>query len=73
MDRQRRLMCASGLAIGLAAGLGACASGGDARQGAAAGRTTAELSGTGKMRAAINLGNPILAGRGPDGQVKVSR
>ncbi len=26
-----------------------------------------ELSGTGRLRAAINLGNPILASRGPDG------
>jgi polar amino acid transport system substrate-binding protein len=66
MDRQRRMICASGIAIGLAAGLGACASGAGTRQRDAA----AELGGTGKMRAAINLGNPILAGRGPDGQVK---
>src|SRR5688572_5704526 len=28
----------------------------------------AELGGTGKLRAAINYGNPILASRGPDGQ-----
>jgi polar amino acid transport system substrate-binding protein len=28
----------------------------------------AELGSTGKLRAAINLGNPILANRGPDGQ-----
>ena len=28
----------------------------------------AELGSTGKMRAAINYGNPILASKGPDGQ-----
>ena len=30
----------------------------------------AELGSTGKLRAAINLGNPILAGRGSDGSLK---
>jgi polar amino acid transport system substrate-binding protein len=43
---------------------------------AAAGSATAqapadiarELAPTGRLRAAINLGNPVLAGRGPDGQ-----
>jgi polar amino acid transport system substrate-binding protein len=31
------------------------------------GGVVAELASTGRMRAAINLGNPILASRGPDG------
>jgi polar amino acid transport system substrate-binding protein len=33
-------------------------------------KAVAELGGTGKLRAAINFGNPILATRGPDGQAR---
>jgi len=73
MDHQRRLICRAGLGMGLTLGLGACANMGTGSGGATAGdrrAAIAELSGTGKMRAAINLGNPILAGRGADGQVR---
>ncbi|CAG9171723.1 hypothetical protein LMG32289_02465 [Cupriavidus pampae] len=73
MDHQRRLICRAGLGMGLTLGLGACANMGTGSDGATGGdrrAAIAELSGTGKMRAAINLGNPILAGRGADGQVR---
>lgn len=73
MDHQRRLICRAGLGMGITLGLGACANMGTGSGGATAGdrrAAIAELSGTGKMRAAINLGNPILAGRGADGQVQ---
>lgn len=73
MDHQRRLICRAGLGMGLTLGLGACANmgtGSDGATGSDRRAAIAELSGTGKMRAAINLGNPILAGRGADGQVR---
>jgi len=50
------------LLLGGAAALAGCATAPDARAGA-----IAELASTGRLRAAINLGNPILASRGPDG------
>ncbi|MBV8605464.1 MAG: transporter substrate-binding domain-containing protein [Pelomonas sp.] len=57
----RRQLCAAGLAsLLLPAGADAGGGGPDALRGAAA----AELGATGRLRAAINLGNPILACRG---------
>ena len=63
--------------MGLLLALGGCtgvspgaASGGVSATGGGARAAAAELSGTGRMRAAINLGNPILASRGTDGEVK---
>ncbi|MEJ8837393.1 ABC transporter substrate-binding protein [Ramlibacter sp. AN1133] len=56
----RRFFCA---AVGAA--LAGCAGTPAASASAAAAR--AELGGTGRLRAAINFGNPILASRGPDG------
>ncbi|OWQ47996.1 ABC transporter substrate-binding protein [Roseateles noduli] len=79
MNVQRRELCAVGAASLL---LSACASptgggGGGAGIGSAgaagmaeARAAAAELSGTGKLRAAINLGNPILASRGADGELR---
>ncbi|WP_431262086.1 ABC transporter substrate-binding protein [Roseateles chitinivorans] len=79
MNVQRRELCAAGAASLL---LNACASptagaSGGAGIGSAgtadpadARAAAAELSGTGKLRAAINLGNPILASRGPDGELR---
>lgn len=58
--RRRLLGAAGALAATLAAG---CAAPGAGSRAAAA-----ELGGTGKLRAAINFGNPILANRGADGQ-----
>lgn len=55
----RRSFCAAGAAV-----LAGCAATPSAPPAAA----IAELSGAGKLRAAINYGNPILANRGPDGQ-----
>nr|WP_231993360.1 ABC transporter substrate-binding protein [Mitsuaria sp. 7] len=60
---QRRELCAAGAATLL---LSACASPGSSEACAAA----AELAGNGKLRAAINLGNPILASRGADGELR---
>ncbi|MEJ8850391.1 ABC transporter substrate-binding protein [Variovorax rhizosphaerae] len=58
-DGTRRAFCASAALV-----LAGCATTGpDPRQGA-----IAELGGTGKLRAAINFGNPILANRGADGE-----
>src|SRR4051812_23772854 len=37
---------------------------------ALAGCASAELAPSGKLRAAINIGNPVLASRGADGQPK---
>jgi polar amino acid transport system substrate-binding protein len=51
--------------LGAAALLAACAAPRSSRPGVAA---INELSPTGRLRAAINYGNPILAARGPDGQ-----
>ncbi|HEX2541069.1 MAG TPA: ABC transporter substrate-binding protein [Caldimonas sp.] len=59
VDGSRRLFCAAS-ALLLA---GCAATGRDSRAAAAA-----ELGGTGKLRAAINFGNPILASRGPGGE-----
>ena len=50
------------LLLGSGALLAGCVAAPDPRAGA-----IAELASTGPLRAAINLGNPILAGRGPDG------
>jgi polar amino acid transport system substrate-binding protein len=55
----RRIFCAA--AAGVLAG---CAS----RPAASSAAARAELGSTGKLRAAINYGNPILATRGDDGQ-----
>ena len=51
------------LLAGSTAALAACAHGPDPRAAA-----VSELASTGKLRAAINFGNPILANRGPNGQ-----
>ena len=56
----RRTILGTGLSAALLA-LGACASGGS--------RSAAALAPTGRLRAAINLGNPILANRLPGGEV----
>lgn len=68
MGLQRRRLCAAATgAVALASAvLGAA---GCAAPGADAGREAAvrELAGSGRLRAAINYGNPILAARGPDG------
>lgn len=58
MDRRTLLAAAGGLL------LAGCAATSRAPPAAA----VSELGSTGKLRAAINLGNPILASRGPDGQ-----
>jgi len=60
LDASRRAFCAATALL-----LGACAAprASDRRSGA-----IAELGATGKLRAAINFGNPILAGRGPGGE-----
>ncbi len=52
----------------LCAAAGAAALAGCASRGADPARARSELAGTGRLRAAINFGNPILAQRGPDGQ-----
>jgi len=62
VDGSRRSFCAGG-ALLLAGCAGVAGGSRDARAGAAA-----ELGGTGKQRAAINFGNPILAGRGSGGE-----
>ncbi|RYF32930.1 MAG: transporter substrate-binding domain-containing protein [Comamonadaceae bacterium] len=56
---QRRHLCAAAALL-----LAGCAS----PVGKPPADAVAQLSGTGTLRAAINLGNPILASRGPDGQ-----
>jgi polar amino acid transport system substrate-binding protein len=58
---ERRTLLAAGAAGLLMAG---CAS----PRGPSSAAAAAELGSTGKLRAAINYGNPILASRGPDGQ-----
>jgi len=55
----RRIFCAASAAV-----LAGCAS----VAGPSAGAARAELSPEGKLRAAINFGNPILAARGPGGE-----
>ena len=57
----RRAFCAGGALL-----LAGCASTMDASPSPAA--AAAELSSTGKLRAAINFGNPILANRGSGGE-----
>jgi polar amino acid transport system substrate-binding protein len=59
MDASRRSICAAGALL-----LGGCAAAPapDARAAAA------ELAPTGRLRAAINFGNPVLATRGPSGE-----
>lgn len=71
MNRKRRLIGTAGTAgaVAIALALSGCAAPGatgnpDARAAAA------ELGGTGKLRAAINLGNPILAGRAANGDLQ---
>jgi polar amino acid transport system substrate-binding protein len=62
MGTRRRSFCALG-----AAGLvGGCATPAADQRAAAA----AELASSGRLRAAINFGNPILATRGPDSQAR---
>ncbi|HEX7891606.1 MAG TPA: ABC transporter substrate-binding protein, partial [Ramlibacter sp.] len=56
----RRTFCAAAAALAL----GGCAT----RPAAPPAAAIAELGATGKLRAAINYGNPILANRGADGQ-----
>jgi polar amino acid transport system substrate-binding protein len=60
-DATRRALCAAG-----ALALAGCASG--AREADRARAAVADLRTPGRLRAAINFGNPILATRGPDGQ-----
>ena len=60
MKTTRRILCLAAAAL-----LAACAAGPTTPP---AGAAVAELASTGKLRAAINFGNPILASRGPDGQ-----
>jgi len=62
MDASRRSICIAGAML-----LGGCATGGAERTAA-----IAELAPTGKLRAAINYGNPVLARRGPSGPEGVS-
>ncbi len=65
--RTRKNTGASALAAGILAAsllLAGCAGTSNEQRSAAA----AELGSTGKLRAAINYGNPILASKGPDGQ-----
>jgi polar amino acid transport system substrate-binding protein len=62
MDATRRSFCVAGAML-----LGGCATHGDDRAAAAA-----ELTPTGKLRAAINYGNPVLAKRGLSGPEGVS-
>src|SRR5438105_400655 len=62
MDASRRSICIAGAML-----LGGCATSDAARASAAA-----ELTPTGKLRAAINYGNPVLATRGPTGPEGVS-
>ena len=57
LSSSRRAFCAAGLSTVL----GACATGPDGSDAVAA---RAELGSTGRLRAAINFGNPILAARG---------
>jgi polar amino acid transport system substrate-binding protein len=61
MTTNRRTFCAASAAL-----LAGCAAPMTGASSSAAAR--AELGGTGKLRAAINFGNPILAARGADGQ-----
>ena len=58
IDSSRRRLAATGVLL-----LAGCAGAPDRRAGAAA-----ELSPTGRLRAAINFGNPILASRGAQGE-----
>jgi polar amino acid transport system substrate-binding protein len=79
MNLQRRELCAAGAATLM---LSACASPMAGSAGSAGASQTAspmapdgraaaaELAGSGKLRAAINLGNPILASRGADGELR---
>ncbi len=68
MMNTRRSFCATAatLLAGCATSPAGAPGAAPAPSGAAAAR--AELAGTGKLRAAINFGNPILAKRGADGQ-----
>ena len=71
MNRTRRLIGTAG-AASIALALSGCATpGGPAAAGNPDARAAAtELGGTGKLRAAINLGNPILAGRAANGELQ---
>jgi len=71
MNRTRRLIGTAGAAA-IALALSGCATpGGPAAAGSPDARAAAtELGGTGKLRAAINLGNPILAGRAANGELQ---
>lgn len=71
MNRTRRLIGTAGAAA-IALALSGCATpGGPAAAGNPDARAAAtELGGTGKLRAAINLGNPILAGRAANGDLQ---
>lgn len=70
MDRTRRSFCAAGLAVAAAPMLSGCATSATGAANASRAGAIAELSGTGKLRAAINLGNPILASRAPNGDLQ---
>lgn len=60
MDAARRCVCAAGALL-----LAGCATAPDPRAGA-----IADLGTTGKLRAAINFGNPILANRSANGEAQ---
>ena len=82
MNVQRRELCAAGAATLLLSACASPAAGSSGSAGSAVGSqvgsaspadaraAAAELGGTGKLRAAINLGNPILASRGADGELR---
>jgi polar amino acid transport system substrate-binding protein len=70
MDRVRRSICAAGPAAAAALMLPGCATSRAGAADASRAGAIAELSGTGKLRAAINLGNPILASRAPNGDLQ---
>lgn len=69
MDRTRRSLCAAVPAAAMLL-MGGCATSRTGAADASRADAIAELSGTGKLRAAINLGNPILASRAPNGELQ---
>ncbi|WP_420992404.1 ABC transporter substrate-binding protein [Cupriavidus sp. 30B13] len=73
MDQTRRSICAAGpaaAALALAGCAGASGTSGTPAGGDPRAAAIGELGSTGKLRAAINLGNPILAGRAPGGDLQ---
>ncbi len=69
-SRRRRLLAGAGAAGALAAlSMSACGSAGGLNTGAPSAEVLAALAPSGRLRACINLGNPILARRGAGGDV----